>query len=275
VIHGSTPATLRVTWSPLTPELGLELRVDKKRCLDPETLFVAFPFQVPGGRFRYESPLAVAEVNTDQLPNACRDWYAVQHFVDVSNDGEGITWTTRDAFLAELGDIQTGRWLRELPTAGTTVFANVMNNLWFTNYKLDQAGPLSFRFALRSHAGSYARAGTSRFGFEQSNPLLTARVPAGQRGPLPAASGALLTLSGPEAAVLTVKAPEGGGGLILRLYDLAGRTAPRTLTFPRELRRAALCNLVEVDQRELPVRGGEVSVPLEASGVATVRFELQ
>ena len=269
------PAMLRITWSAAGPELGVELRVDKRRCLQPETVFMAFPFRVPRGRFRYELPLAVAEANADQLPNACRDWYAVQHFVDVSNDSEGVTWATRDAFLAEFADIQTGRWLRELPLSSSTIFANLMNNLWFTNYKADQEGPMIFRFALLPHEGGFRRAEASRFGFEQANPVLTATVPAGQAGTLPGASASLLTLTGPAAAVLTVKAPEAGEGLILRLYDLAGRTAQRTVRLPGPLRRAALCNLVEVDYKSLATEGSQAAVPLQAKGVATVRVVLK
>lgn len=266
------PAALRLTWSPHTPALGVELRVDKRRCLEPETVFLAFPFDLPGARFRYELPLAVAEAETDQLPNACRDWYAVQHFVDVSNSDAGITWTTRDAFLAEFADIQTGRWLRELPHTSATIFANLMNNLWFTNYKLDQEGPVRFRFALLPHANGFDRAAASRFGFEHANPMLTALVPAGQDGVLPE-SASLLTVAGPPAVVLTVKAPEHGTGTIVRLYDISGETAERDLRFSIPVSRASRCNLVEDDLGPLAAADGVVRVPLSAGGVTTVRIE--
>ncbi|MBI2299863.1 MAG: hypothetical protein HYU66_13130 [Armatimonadetes bacterium] len=272
-LPGLGQAGLRMSWSPYMPGLGVTLLADKPRCLDPETIFMAFPFKIPNARYRYELPLAVAEANADQLPNACRDWYAVQHFVDISNEERGVTVAFREAFLAEFGDIRTGQWLRELPPSNGALFANLMNNLWFTNYKLDQEGPVSFRFAILPHDGPYDRAKAIRFGFEQANPLLTAVVPAGQKGTLPP-TGSFLTVTGPDTAILTVKQPEAGTGLIVRLYDVAGKAGERVLHLPLPVKRAARCSLVEVDEGELAVTGTEVRVPLEASGVATVRVEM-
>lgn len=40
--------------------------------------------------------------------------------------------------------------MRSLPRT-QTFFSYVMNNYWHTNYKADQDGPVTFRYALRPH----------------------------------------------------------------------------------------------------------------------------
>jgi len=269
------PATLTVQWSPLTPVLTFDLWTDKRQTYDPESVFVAFPFAVPEGRLRYELGDAVAEVNADQLPNGCRDWYSVQHFVDISNAEFGVTWCTRDAFLVEFCDIQTGNWLRELPVTNQTILANAMNNLWFTNYQAGQGGELHFRFAMAPHEGPYSREAATRFGFETANPLQTVVVPAGQKGALPAERSSFAEVEAGHAAILTVKQAETGPGLIIRLYETAGETHNCRLKLCRNIRRASTCTLAEEPLAPLESLGSRVTVPLVANGLATVRVELE
>jgi hypothetical protein len=270
------PAELTLTWSPFAPGLGLELATRKRETTDPESIFVAFPLAVPGATIRYETGFALAQVEADQLPNACRDWYAVHRVVDVAGAQFGVTWATRDAFLVEFGDIQTGRWLRQLTPGNQTLFANVMNNLWFTNYKASQGGELCFRFALLPRTGGYDRAAALRFGYETANPLLVADLPTAAPEPsaTPVAAG-FLSVAPAEVVVVTAKRPENGDGLIVRLQELSGTARECTLTLPRTVQQAELCNLVEEPRERLPCSGPTCRVPLPAGGLATVRLVLE
>jgi len=267
-------ATLKMTWSPFSPAIGVEVTTDKRQTYDPESIFVAFPFAVPDGRIRYELADAVAEVNADQLPNGCRDWYSVQHFADISNEEFGVTWATRDAFLAEFCQTWNGQWLPELPVTNATVFANVMGNLWFTNYKAAQSGEHRFRFAILPHEGPFDRAESVRFGFEVANPLQTAVVRARQPGALATDSASFVRTSQRDVAVLTVKRPESGSGLIVRLYEMSGEAQDCWIEVPEPLAKAELCNLVEEPLEELTVQGRRCRVPLAGGGLATVRVTM-
>jgi hypothetical protein len=237
---------------------------------------VAFPLAVPGGTIRYETGFALAQVETDQLPNGCRDWYAVNQVVDVAGDQSGITWATRDAFLVEFGDIQTGRWLRQLPVLNQTLFANVMNNLWFTNYKASQGGDLRFRFGLLPRTGGFDRAAAIRFGYETATPLLVTDLPARPAAATAAevASG-FLSVADRGVMVLAAKRPEHGEGLIVRLQELTGMARECALALPRPVRQAELCNLVEEPRERLACAGTTCQVPLPAGGLATVRLLLE
>jgi hypothetical protein len=134
----------------------------------------------------------------------------------VSNDSIGVTWATLDAPLVELGgmtaedwhhDDGTTSWLRALPRT-QLLFSYVMNKYWHTNFKADQSGPVTFRYAVRPH-GVWDAAAAERFGIGESQPLIVA--PAGDD---PAEQ---IAISDPEVIVASVQPVT--GGLRVRLFN--------------------------------------------------------
>ncbi|MHC4682013.1 MAG: hypothetical protein ACYTEK_25390 [Planctomycetota bacterium] len=69
---------------------------------DREAVHLAFGFNVPGGVMRMDTPWAVVRPEADQLPGACKNYFTVQRWVDVSNADYGVTWATVDAPLIEV-----------------------------------------------------------------------------------------------------------------------------------------------------------------------------
>lgn len=146
-----------------------------------EAVHFGFAFEVPDGVMRMDVPWAVIRPEIDQMPGACKNWFSVQRWVDVSNDDVGVTWATLDAPLVEVGAItadilgthnRTEDWIEHLE-ASQTLYSWAMNNHWFTNYRAYQEGPTTFRYAVRPHAG-YSAAEATRFGRALSQPLVMA-----------------------------------------------------------------------------------------------------
>ena len=125
--------------------------------------------------------------------------------------------------MMQIGEItqpreNAGGWLRTAKTGGT-LYWNVMNNYWHTNYKAYQPGPATFRYTLRPH-GAYDQAAAQRFGVGQSQPLLFAPVKAGQPDAhLP------LTLSNPSVQVTACHPPADGQGWLVRLFNGSDQAA--------------------------------------------------
>ena len=44
-------------------------------------------------------PFGIVRPELDQIPSACKNWFSVNRWVDVSNDQLGVTWVTLDAPL--------------------------------------------------------------------------------------------------------------------------------------------------------------------------------
>ena len=136
--------------------------VDKLPVRTKEGVHFGFGFQVPDGVVRMDVPWAVVRPETDQIPGACKNWFTVQHFVDISNDQRGITWLTPNAPLVEVGGITANligslsdpaAWIDRLEPS-QTIYSWAMNNHWHTNYRAEQEGATTFRYVLVPHHGN-------------------------------------------------------------------------------------------------------------------------
>ena len=249
-------------------------RLTKQQTYDKEGVYFAFPFAANRPTFRYEVPVGIVNANTDMLPGACLDWFTVQHFVEVEGRDATIAWATPDAPLACFQDINRGKWQRQLPLTNGHVYAYLMNNYWYTNYRAGQGGDYCFRFAITSRPNS-DRVASARFGWAASNPLLGVAVKANPQGPLPAEPTSLISVDEPGVIVIGTKKADEGGGLIVRLWELTGKATTAHLRVDRRVpaARAMACNLVEEPQHPLESRDGRIAVPIRGSGLATVRIE--
>lgn len=134
-----------------TPEIDTEIRlydhekkiefvenVHKKYVLKKEAVYFAFPFAMSHPQFTYEIQNGVVNPATDMYPGAGRDWFSVQHWVSVQQDGLSGTVMPLDASLLTLGDINRGAWPTQFGQRPGTVFSYAMNNYWHTNYRAGQ-----------------------------------------------------------------------------------------------------------------------------------------
>jgi alpha-mannosidase len=75
----------------------------------------------------------------------------------------------------------------------------------------------------------------------------------------------------PRRAFVTAWKPADGDGLILRLWETAGQSAPLVLRL-HGFKSALATDLLERDLHALPVTSGQVSVDLRAHGFAAIRL---
>jgi len=141
-----------------------------------------------------------------------------------------------------------------------------MNNYWFTNYKADQEGPTTFRYAIKPHAGGYDAVEAARFGIEQSRPLLAVACAPDAPEVIPA----LLTLDTPEVIVGALKPSRDGRALIVRLFGAGGKKTPVTLTWREPKPKGVF--LSDLSEKPGTAVQGPIEVP--AHGLVTLRAEL-
>lgn len=260
--------------------------VRKLPVTDPEALYVALPFDLPGGRIAFEAQGAVIEPGVDQLPGTASDWNTVQSFAAVRNDRAQIVVVSPEAPLMQFGAINTGRYQREARPASNRIFSWVLNNYWVTNFRASQEGDLTWRTLITS-ANDPSNAFATRFGWEARVPLPARVLARGRTAEGPAAGGGGSTGGVEDAGGGTASAGAGApvsidlgcdhvllagvhpdpqrGGFILHLRELDGR--PATIR-PRAGR--GLLALEEVDA----LGGGArpvSSVDLPPFGVRFVR----
>lgn len=246
--------------------------VDRKAVRKKDGVHFGFGFGVPGGGIHLETPWAVVRPNIDQLPGACRNWFTVQRWVDVSNDDCGITWAPLDAPLMQIGGITANllgsvafhEWMTNAFDS-QTIYSWAQNNHWHTNYKIDQPGVTTFRYWLRPHRRGYSGPDAARFGMESSRPLLVARA-----DPQSSPPTSRLTVSSPDVLVETLKPSHDGRALLVRLFGVSGKTESVILTWSD----AAPTSVWLTDLTEKPLRRIERRVEVPAYAVVHLRAEL-
>jgi len=148
-----------------------------------------------------------------------------------------------------------------------------MNNYWYTNYQPGQGGRFVFRFSITSDAKA-DNVRSARFGWAASNPLIAVKADARPDGPLPGDPSSLVQIDQRNVLLIGMKQPESGEGLLLRLWEIGGKATTVQVRLPGvPFEKATACNLVEASQGPLEVGNGSVSVPIRASGVATVLLD--
>jgi alpha-mannosidase len=244
--------------------------VDKEKVLTKEAVHFGFGFNVPEGVMRMDMPWSIVRPEIDQLPGACKNYFTVGRWVDVSNDDFGATWVTRDAPLVEVGGItvdvsspfEPGAWIRKLePTQ--TFYSYVMNNYWETNYKASQEGPTMFRYSIRPHK-KFDPAAAARFGIEQSQPLIA--VPVNPETPV---TRSLLTVEPKEVVITSLKPSLDKKALILRLFNAGNKPAAAKITWSDPAPRQV--TLTKVSEAAGEAISGPIQLP--PLGIATLRAE--
>ncbi len=253
--------------------------------LGKESVYVALPFAVPEHEFRHELPGCVADPMADLFDGACTAYYAVRHFSDVSNRHFGVTVSAPDSSLIEYDHPRScpirsgGENLFErtkTPPATSRMYLYLMNNMFDVNVRWDQAGPVRFRYSMRSHAGNWQEGRADQFGWDVMNPLTATVAEGKQQGALPTASHSFLTIDCPNVACTTIKPAEANGaGFILRFVETQGRGTAANVALPclPPITAATETNLVEDDRpHALPVGPGNcLAIYLRPFGVMTIR----
>ena len=234
--------------------------VDKKKVYTKEAVYFAFPFAMDHPQFQYEIQTGVVNPAKDMYPGAGHEWFSVQHWVSVQQDGVAGTVMPLDVPLVTLGDINRGEWPEKFGNRPGNIFSYVMDNYWDTNYRAAQGGDFQFRYVVTSSAGTDAPA-LSRIGWEEATALEYNVVTSQDKAqnlprPLNGKEESLLTVDDPNLLLEDWKPAEDGDGTILRFLDLGG--ADRTVEVHTPL--IDLSNVFETDavernQNKLPLEG--------------------
>ena len=248
-----------------------------------EAVFYALPLNVPDFQIRHELAGTVVQPIVDQAIGSNTDYYAIQHFADISGSRFGVTLATIEPGLVEYGrpipsTVTTGRSELTKPT-NSHLFLYLMNNWFFTNICFDQPGPKTFTWSIRSHEGDWRRGKAYQFGWDVSHPL-TATVVQGKRdGLLPPTKHSFVEVRSDQSNVVltTVKPAEANGsGFILRFNELIGTETKVTVKphFMETIAHANETSLIEVDRSASfdISRNNEFTFTIRPHGVKTIRL---
>jgi hypothetical protein len=254
-------------------------------------VYFAFPFKVDEPKFRFEGSDSVIEPFKDQFPGSNTNYYAVQHWANVSNPNVGITLSSVESHLLEFG----GLWPCYVSQAhhGVTpagfgqpfvkpeqvtkghMYAFVLDSNFRTNFQPVQQADILFRYSLTSSKGPQANSDNRNFGWAIHNPLIGVVANGGRNGPFEDRMS-FCRLDQPNVMLVTLKRAEDGQGVIVRLIETDGKQGTVTLMMPAvAIAKAWQTNLVEENQADLECTDHSVTVPVRPFGISTVRVQLR
>jgi len=255
-----------------------------------QEIYFAFPFNTEKPRFKFEATDSVITPMQDQLPGSCTDYYAAQHWVNVSNEEFAITFSSADAHMVELGGLWPGyvsyahhcvtppgfghKFLKLGDLKKSHIYSYVMNSNFRTNFSPTQTGDLLFRYSITSHKGDWKSGKSRNFGWGMSNPPISVFVEGNKRGPLNT-SQSFCNVDKSNVMLLNMKMAEDNDGIIIRLIETEGKETSATVTFPSmKITEAQLVNLVEENGKILDHKPHAVTLPIKAFGITTARIKV-
>lgn len=205
-----------------TKRIDLVYEIVKKPIVEPEGIYLSFPFALEDGKIFSEVPGGIMEAGVDQLPGSANDWNTVQYFATVRNEDAQIVFSSQEAPLVQFGAINTGRYQTGAQPATNHIYSWPMNNYWTTNFNADQRGGHRWRYFLTS-GDDVSNQFATRFGWGARIPLPVRVLPGGADNSAVAPTS-LLTGFPDNILVITARPEEHPNSIRLQVRELAGRS---------------------------------------------------
>ncbi len=253
----------------------LEITVhDKPADSWPEAGWICLPFKVDAPQFRLGRLGAIEDPTRDFVPGANHDLGAIHTGVALFDaQGRGVGLCPLDSPIVSLERPGCFKYSPDFLPRKPSVFINLFNNQWSTNFRLWNSGTWTSRVRLWSFSRFDNTTGLAAPSLEARQPLLAAladgapgRLPPAQRG---------LALSRPGVAVTAFCPDPDGEGTLLRLWEYGGSSGKCQVRLPKGLNAA---NAQPVDLRgqpagqSTPVHAGAFTVRLGAFAPASFRL---
>jgi len=252
-------------------------------------IYFAFPFKIDNPDFRFEGSNSVIAPLRDQFPGSNSNYYAVQHWADVSDGKIGVTLSAIESHLLEFG----GLWPcyvsqahhgvtppdfgREFVKPGELtkghIYSFVLDSNFRTNFQPVQQGDMLFRYSITTHKGGWKEGRPRDFGWAIGNPLIAVRVNGKRQGTL-GKKMSFCRVDKANVLLLTLKRAEDRDGIIVRLIETEGKDVTATVTLPHlTIKKAYLTNLVEENKGKLTNTAHKITAPVKAFGITTIRLQ--
>ena len=238
----------------------------------PEAGWIAFPFNVNTPEFRVGRLGGIADPAKDFIKGSNFDYYMTRHGVALyDTSGAGFAVASPDAPAVSLDRPGLWTWTGNFIPRRANVFFNLFNNQWSTNFTEWIEGSWSAHFYVWSFK-TYEPAASLIVPAEEAMTPLYATMSSGPAGALPL-SRAGVEISLKHVAVTAFGPAEDGGGVLLRLWEMAGKTAHCEIRLPEE---TAFRTATPVDLRNrtggvpIAIQNGKFSVTCPANRPVTL-----
>lgn len=218
-----------------------------------------FPFDIHATKAVYE----VQYGNVERPTTSNTSWDAAKFEVcghkwaDMSENGYGVSI---------LNDCKYG-WSADENTLCLTLLKSGI----YPDEKADN-GVHVFTYSILPHSGDYRNAETVKEAYNLNQPLETVLLSGDGNGEMPD-EYSMIQCDCENIIIESVKAAEDGNDIIVRMYDAYDRRAEAELKFGFDVSAVSLCDMLENELEEIPVRANTVSVKVRNFEIVTLRVK--
>ena len=222
-------------------------------------LKVAFPLAVQNNFATYEIPFGSIARSTQRRNSWEKAQFEVpaQRWADLSgSDGRmGMSLINESKFGYDC--------------AGNVLRLTLLRSPTWPDPNADR-GSQHFHYALYPHAGDWKQALTVRHGWEYNYPL-TAVATTAHAGAMPA-EHSFVAVDAPNVVLTAVKKAEDSDGLVLRMYEWAGKATRVTVHVPQGADGATVTNMMEKPEgAPLALQGNQLQLVIHPYEILTLR----
>jgi hypothetical protein len=229
-IMGGTRLRVEYRLHKWSKRLELHYTMRKKAIVEPEAVYVAFPFGESDAKINYEAQGGIVQPGITQLEGTSSDWHAVQNYISLLSPHSYIILGSPEIPLTQLGGLNLGNFHYLAKIEKPHVFSWVMNNYWVTNFRATQEGDFRWSYFLTS-GGSPSPELPARFGWESRVPLLARVFPAGKTSDIPL-TRSLMRLPPDNILLISVQPDRDNNALMLHLREISGQEVEAHISLP-------------------------------------------
>lgn len=257
------------------PRLRIANRLEKPVTRTKESAFFAFPFAATEPVVRYEVSGGVTGDGLAHVPGAPQHMRAIRHWVSVQDGDDAVVWVTKDAPLVHPGTISLPYApfpASTSPSQPATIYSWLHNNVWDTNFPIEQGFSATFEYAVgvRADRSQPVEAVALQTTADLVQPMRA--VPASGTTGVRDASAELLTIDDGRVQLVSVVATEDPQQSIVRLQSVADERVTLTLGVGQAIERAVRSTYLGDDAPgAITVEQDRVRLTLEPFEAAAVR----
>ena len=214
------------------PYIELNWFIDGKQADPwPEAGWISFPFKVTNPEFKVGRLGAVIDPSKDIIKGSDFDYYLINSGIAIADPQKnGYALSTPEAPGISIGSPGLWRYTGKYSPQKSSVFVNLFNNQWSTNFTEWIEGSWSAKMFIWSFKGYKNESSLITPSEEFRSPLKAALVD-GKAGHLPV-SQVGIQLSQKGVMVSSFGGNVFGEGIVLRLWEQAGEAGKCTVTLP-------------------------------------------
>ena len=211
--------------------IDIELTIEKPADIWPEAGWICLPFKIDEPQFRVGRNGFIMDPSSDIISGGNRYLYAVGTGVAVfDRQGKGVGVCAPETPLVSLGEPGCWKFDRTYVPEKPSVYFNLFNNQWTTNYRFWNEGKWTYRFRIWSYEQYDAASSLITPSLEMRYPVHTASANT-YRGKLPTEQKGL-SVSRPGVMVTAFGENPDGEGILLRVWEQAGTAGKLTVELP-------------------------------------------